>query len=89
MAYEHKDGQGALFIKKGADFALAGDPTSKRPVMDGDVRVQGEKIRLACWLKKAKSGQYYLSVSVDTWEPKREAAATNDGAADDSDIPFD
>lgn len=88
MAYEQKDGQGALFIKKGADFALAGDPTSKRPVMDGDVMVQGEKIRLACWLKKAKSGQYYLSIKVDTWEPMQKDKQGMPVVAEDSDIEF-
>lgn len=57
VAYQEKDGQGALFIKQEAK--------GNQPVLKGYLSYKDERIALACWLKTAKSGKQYYSLSVD------------------------
>ena len=76
LAYEQKDGSGALFRndKRGNERA---------PDYRGDANVNGELVEIAAWIKEGKNGKF-MSLS---FKPKgdRPAPANNDV---DDDIPF-
>lgn len=89
MAYEHKEGQGALFSndKKGNDRA---------PDMRGDALINGVLCEVAAWRKEGQRGPFY-SLQIKPKQdrpaaPSREPAsrpAPSGGVADmESDIPF-
>ncbi len=79
---------------RGALFAAKERKTDKHPNYTGSINVDGREYFLSAWLKEAKSGQKYMSLSV---QPKRDMAATNQGGnaavqggdgPDIGDIPF-
>lgn len=91
MAYEHKEGFGALFRnKKGAD---------SHPDYRGEFKLNGRMYEIAGWMKTGAKGPY-MSLKVQAPRPKRDASepAPARSGADrsgkggpmefDSDIPF-
>lgn len=84
MAYEVKDGQGALFSQDTVSDA--------QPGYSGYLSYRGERIPIVAWSKQARSGQIYLSLKVDTGTKRRDMAPKNGRGeafeADDSDVPF-
>lgn len=82
MAYEQKDGQGSLFKND--------DRQSERhPDYRGSIRINGQDYWLSSWIKTAKSGQKYMSLSAQPKEKKAEPAARGvlTEPFDDDDIP--
>ena len=65
MAYEQKDGSGALF--KNDDKQSETHPDYK-----GTIRVGGQDYWLSSWIKTSKAGQKYMSLSA---QPKEKKAA--------------
>ena len=74
MAYEQRDNTGSLFKneKKTQD---------NHPDYTGSALVDGTPKRLAAWLKTAKSGKKYMSISIkdDEERPKPINSAEDDG----------
>jgi hypothetical protein len=76
MAYEHKDGSGALFKNdKGENLA--------RPDYKGDLMVGGKMYRISAWIKDGQKGKF-MSLKA---EPK-EAKEIKNPKIEDADIPF-
>lgn len=74
MAYEHREGQGALFKnakKKGENS----------PDMTGNCMVGGVVYRIAGWTKEAKNGQKFLSLKLTLTDEQ-------DQRTDESAVPF-
>ena len=80
MAYEQKDGSGALFRndKKGNDRA---------PDYRGDANVNGELVEIAAWIKEGQKGKF-MSLSFKPKEKRFEGGAASNPVDDDLDIPF-
>lgn len=83
MAFEQKDGSGALFKndKKGNDRA---------PDYRGDANVNGELVEIAAWIKEGKNGKF-MSLSFKPKEARREPyedEKQKDRDLDLDDIPF-
>lgn len=57
MAYEHKEGCGALFRNEK-------DGNSNKPDMKGNLMVNGSLMDLAAWFKTSKTGDEYMSVKL-------------------------
>lgn len=57
MAFEQKNNNGALFKNDRKDKETQPDYT-------GSIRLNGADFQLAAWLKTAKSGKKFMSVSV-------------------------
>jgi hypothetical protein len=64
MAYEQKDGSGALFKNDKGD-------NPKRPDYRGDITIGGVQYELSAWLKEGKKGKF-MSLNA---KPKGERAA--------------
>lgn len=82
MAFEQRDGSGALFKndKKGND---------KAPDYRGDANVNGELVEIAAWLKESANGKKFMSLSFKPKEFTGGAAKVSKAEEfDDSDIPF-
>lgn len=64
MAYEHKNGSGALFKndKQGNE---------SRPDYRGDLMIEGTLYEIAAWVKESGSGKKFMSLSAN---PKQAAA---------------
>ena len=81
MAYEQREGQGALFKNNEKS-----DP--KHPDYRGDMTVGGAKFWLAAWIKEGKNGKF-MSLAIQPKEDrqgrKQPGKQTQD---DDSGIPF-
>lgn len=85
MAFEQKDGSGALF--RNEDKAAETHADYK-----GSIRIAGQEYWLSAWLKTSKNGKKYMSLST---QPKlardiRGAVAHKEPAKfeDDAEIPF-
>lgn len=78
--FEQKDGQGALFKndKKQKDA---------HPDYVGNIKVEGIEFRLSAWIKTAKSGTKYMSISA---MPKESAGRPTSNKSNEfnDDIPF-
>jgi hypothetical protein len=77
MAYEQKDGQGALFKN---DRKQGNGPDYK-----GDITVDGTAYWISAWLKESKGGKKYMSLAVTPKDEKRPSKKAQD---EDSQIPF-
>ena len=62
MAFEHKEGMGALFTNSYKE--------GFQPDLKGNIMIGGEVVKLAAWNKKTSQGDDFISLSVDTYEPK-------------------
>ena len=85
MAYEQKDGSGALFKNDKKE------PGSKQPDYRGDANVNGQIMEIAAWIKPKTNGGNFMSLS---FKPKEDyvkpIAVERDygDLDDDADIPF-
>ena len=89
MSYEIKDNSGSLFRNERKE------PGSKQPDYSGTVKVNGAELQIAAWLKEAKSGKKYMSLSFSPPYRKETKVAGDDdapppkkGADFDDDLPF-
>lgn len=80
MAYENKDGEGALF--KNDD-----KKTEQHPDYRGNLKLNGQDFYVSAWIKSSKDGKKkYMSLSV---KPKQQREAPpQDSAPFDDSIPF-
>ena len=66
--------------------------TDKHPDYKGSINIDGEEFWLSAWIKTAKTGNKFMSLSVklkDTRKPKVEhAEPQRDPFIDDPDLPF-
>lgn len=58
MAFEQKEGSGALFRNQRKQ-------KESQPDFQGSVKHKGETIKLAGWTRESKSGLKFISLSVD------------------------
>jgi uncharacterized protein (DUF736 family) len=56
MAFEQKDGTGALFKNKRKE-------TDTQPEYTGNGKVNGAEVEISAWLKKDKNGNTFMSLS--------------------------
>jgi uncharacterized protein (DUF736 family) len=87
MAYEQRDNSGSLFKNDRKE-------KENQPDYTGTGMCGGEEIRISAWLKTAKSGKKFLSMSFQpkvedhqNEKPKRQVGGMSDAAMDDE-IPF-
>ena len=80
MAYEQREGQGALFKNNEKS-----DP--KHPDYRGDMTVGGAKFWLAAWIKEGKNGKY-MSVQAKPKEEKTPTGVKHNPGPQEEDIPF-
>ncbi len=84
MAYETKDNSGALFKNERK-------ANERQPDYTGDAVINGQKMRISAWVKKAKSGKTFMSLAFS--EPQeRQPGDEPRGAAShaglDDEVPF-
>jgi uncharacterized protein (DUF736 family) len=65
MAYEQKEGSGALFKNQEKQ-------SDNHPDYRGNIRINGQDMWLSAWIKTSKSGTKYMSLSA---QPKEKKAA--------------
>jgi len=63
MAFETRDNSGALFKNSRKE-------RENHPDYTGDGMVNGQKVRISAWIKKAKSGSTFMSLA---FSPPRDA----------------
>ena len=81
MAFEQKEGQGALF--KNEKKTAPNQPDYK-----GDLTINGEKCWVSAWIKEGKNGKY-MSLAVALKNADRDVKApSRKEPVDDSEIPF-
>lgn len=88
MAYQPKDGQGALFKNDK-------DGNESRPDYKGNIQIEGVEYELAAWIKDGKKGKF-LSINAQVRQRKDVSSSipdkqTRSQAVDDDfndDIPF-
>lgn len=79
MAFEQKEGQGALFKND-----RKAQPN--QPDYTGNALVGGVTMRVAAWIKEGKKGKFMsLSIQPEGDKPKRDSGRAEDI---ESDIPF-
>lgn len=78
MAYEQKDGQGSLFKNRRKE-------TEKHPDYNGSITINGVEHWLSAWIKEAKSGEQYMSLSLG--KPKEKKPPISSEPFNDK-IPF-
>lgn len=83
MAFEQKDGQGALFRNEDKE-------TEQHPDYKGSIKVNGQEFWLSAWIKESKAGNKYMSLSA---QPKngrtQQVRSGRQQERDfDDDIPF-
>ena len=72
MAYEPKEGCGALFINNYQG--------GNKPDLKGNIFINGEVVKLSAWKKQTKNGDEFISLSVDNFVAEEKK--------DDNDCPF-
>ena len=85
MAYEQKDGSGALFKNDRKE------PGSNQPDYRGDANVNGEVVEIAAWIKPKANGGNFMSLSFkpkSDYKGESKKANPADMEDDDADIPF-
>lgn len=81
MAYEQREGSGALFKNDRKSAANSPDYT-------GNALVGGKNMRVAAWIKEGKKGKFLsLSITPDDGREERKAEAKKPEKFED-DIPF-
>ena len=86
MAYEQREGSGALFVN------YKKDKGSKQPDWRGDAMFEGKMIEVSGWNKPTQKGGEFISFTIkekQAYEPKQEDTQDKKpNPFDDSDIPF-
>jgi hypothetical protein len=81
MAYEQKDGSGALFRNAKGD-------NPKRPDYRGDITLGGVQYELSAWLREGKKGKFMsLAGKLKGERPRRDDDPPHQDPSD-SEIPF-
>lgn len=62
--------------------------SEKSPDYSGNIEINGEKFRVALWVKQAKNGKAYLGGLVSDDAPKAAPAKKEVAQVADSDLPF-
>ncbi len=84
MAYEQKDGSGALFKNDKGD-------NPKRPDYRGDCALNGVQYEIAAWIKDGRNGKF-MSLSIkpkEAREPKPEQDKPSGASAGSGGVPTD
>ena len=84
MAYEQKNNSGSLFRNDKKQ-------TEKQPDYNGTIKIDGKDYKLAAWIKEAKSGQKYFSISAqeaNVVPSDNTSSTTAFGAKSGTDLPF-
>jgi len=66
--FERRDMTGGLFENDKKDPDNSAD--DNKPDMTGVIRVHGEDLRIAAWMKESKAGNDYLSLSIQKFDPE-------------------
>jgi len=80
MAYEHKDGSGALFKNDKGD-------NPARPDYRGDLMIDGTLYEIAAWIKDGNKGKF-MSLSAKPKEPKEQTQGGGGAGGFSDEIPF-
>lgn len=80
MAYEQKDGQGALFKNERKE-------KETHPDYRGDCKLDGKDYWISAWLKKGPKGTF-MSLALQPKEDKDGRRQGGKQEKDDGDIPF-
>ncbi len=84
MAYEQREGSGALFKNDK-------DGTESRPDYKGDIRIGGKEYWLSSWIKEGKNGKF-MSIQATAKDqkaaPVKQGVQTSPPADFDDPIPF-
>lgn len=78
MAYELNEGQGTLFRNDKKEEG------SKQPDYRGDVKLDGQLMEVAGWIKEGKRGKW-VSLSI---KPKEDRPARKESTRPGDEIPF-
>ena len=81
MAFEQKQNSGALFKNNKKE-------TDKHADYNGSLNVDGTEYWINAWIKEAKSGVKYMSLSVQPKEKKYEENNIPEVALPHDDVPF-
>lgn len=80
---ENKDNSGALFRN---DKKV---PGSNQPDYTGNITINGERKRLAAWVKESQAGNKFMSINVSDFTNEQAAPKpAQQPAQDDDDLPF-
>ena len=61
--------------------------SEKSPDWKGQIRVNGEDLKLAGWVKDVGYGPF-ITLSVDNWKPEGQQSYPKDVTPDAGDVPF-
>ena len=80
--FEQKDGQGALFKAEDKQAETHAD-------YRGNLRINGQDYYMDAWIRTAKSGKKYMSLSAKPKLARQTAGAVaHISAAEDEEVPF-
>ena len=79
---ENQDNSGALFRN---DKKVQG---SNQPDYTGNITINGERKRLAAWIKESKAGNKFMSVQISDFNNEQGNQAPPKQAQADDDLPF-
>jgi uncharacterized protein (DUF736 family) len=79
---ENKDNSGALFRNENK---VQG---SNQPDYTGNITINGERKRLAAWIKESKAGNKFMSVQISDFNNEQGNQAPPKQAPADDDLPF-
>lgn len=79
---ENQDNSGALFRN---DKKVQG---SNQPDYTGNITINGERKRLAAWIKESKAGNKFMSIQLSEFNNEQGNQAAPKQAQEDDDLPF-
>jgi len=80
---ENKENSGALFRN---DKKVAG---SNQPDYTGNITINGERKRLAAWVKESQAGNKFMSIQISDFNNEQTAPKpAQHPAQEDDDLPF-
>ena len=79
---ENQDNSGALFRN---DKKVQG---SNQPDYTGYLIIDGERKRLAAWIKESKAGNKFMSIQLSEYNNEQGNQAAPKQAQEDDDLPF-
>jgi uncharacterized protein (DUF736 family) len=79
---ENKNNSGALFRN---DKKIAG---SNQPDYTGNITIDGERKRLAAWIKESQAGNKFMSIQISDFNEQQNTQAAPSQAEADDDLPF-
>jgi uncharacterized protein (DUF736 family) len=79
---ENKDNSGALFRNENK---VQG---SNQPDYTGNITIDGERKRLAAWIKESQAGNKFMSIQISEFNEQQNSQAAPSQAEADDDLPF-